>query len=114
MRICTFISTSVLLTLALSCNSYAQEADGNSQFFTQLYSGFCMKNINNFEALRSQLVAHKLSKLPPEQAKPFLNGKGGDVWPVPQQGQTGNFVLALPAGFCGVYVRQGNQADIER
>lgn len=114
MKIRVYISASVLATLALSCNSHAEEADGNSQFFTKLYVSLCMKNINDFEALRAQLVTNKLPKLPPEQAKHFLNGKEGDAWPVPYQGQMGNFVLALPVGLCGVYVRRANQADIER
>lgn len=114
MKIYAFISISALAALVLSCNSYAQEVNGNSQFFTKMYAGFCMKNINNFEALRTQLVTSKLPKFPPDQAKNFLQGKGGDAWPVPHQGQMGNFVLALPVGFCTIYVRRANQADIKR
>jgi hypothetical protein len=114
MNIHSFISTSTLTALVLSSNSYAQEVEGNSQFFTKMYAGFCMKNINDFEALRTKLVNSKLPKFPPDQAKNFLHGKVGDAWPVPHQGQMGNFVLALPIGFCTLQVRRANQADIER
>lgn len=76
----------------------------------------CMKNLHSLDTLRSQLVKSNLPKLPPEKAANFLNGSGGDAWPVPSQGELGNFVLALPAGnnLCVVFARRANQIDIER
>jgi hypothetical protein len=106
----------VLPTLTFSFNSYAEETDGGAEFFANLYLGSCMKNIHNFEVLPTQLITNNLPKFPSEQAAHFLNGLKGDAWPVPHQGQLGNFVLSLPAGipFCEVYVRRANQADVER
>jgi hypothetical protein len=111
-----FTSATVLATLAFSFSAHAEETDGRTELFAKLYLNLCMKNINNLEALRTQLTTNKLPKFPPEQAKHFLDGKEGDAWPVPYQGELGNFVVALPArkNFCEVYVRRANQADVER
>jgi hypothetical protein len=100
-------------TLAFGTEAHAEESDGMTQEFVKNYSGLCMKHVNDLEALRTQLLASQLPKFAPEQARQFLHGREGDAWPVPYQGKMGNIVLALPAGFCSVYMRRANAADIE-
>lgn len=110
------VSAAVLAIPAFSFAGQAAAADDSTDHFAKTYSGFCMKHVNNPDALRTQLIASKLPKLPPEQATHFLSGQEGDAWPVPYQGQLGNFVLALPAGknMCALYMRRANQAEVER
>ncbi|MFC1542335.1 hypothetical protein ACFL4M_00415 [Pseudomonadota bacterium] len=106
----------VLVIFAFSTVSHAEEIDGRTEPFTNLYLKLCMKNLNDFEALRTQLTNNKLPRFPPVQAALFLKGHRGDAWPVPYQGQQGNFVLALPSdkNFCAIHARRVNQAEVER
>lgn len=94
----------------------AAEPAGASKAFADLYVGTCMQNLNNLDALRARLLTNKLPKFPPTQAAHFLMGLEGDAWPVPAQGQTGNFVLTLPAqkNACTVLARRADQAEVER
>lgn len=110
---------SILVVFAgtlFSASSRAEGSDPKAEFFAKLYASMCMKNLNNLEALRNQLIKNNLPKLPPEKAALFLNGSDGDAWPVPNQGDIGNFVLALPAGknICIVFARRASQMDVER
>ncbi|MBD8531084.1 MULTISPECIES: hypothetical protein [unclassified Massilia] len=116
MKMRTCISATMLATIVFASHCHAAEGDDSTDHFAKTYSGFCMKHINNPEALRTQLIASKVPKLPPEQATHFLSGHEGDAWPVPYQGRLGNLVLALPAGknVCALYMRKANQADVER
>lgn len=112
----TVIIAAVFVGALFSAPSRAEEGDPKAAFFAKLYASMCMKNLNNLEALRNHLTKNKLPKLPPEKAAIFLNGSDGDAWPVPNQGDLGNFVLALPAGknLCIVFARRAGQMDAER
>ena len=83
------------------------QAEERSLFLQKVYMSFCLKHFDDYGALRTDLIAQGLPKLPPEQAAHFLQGQEGDVWPVPYEGQFGQFVLALPAGNrqCSVMAR---------
>lgn len=108
--------TAALTIFAFSITGHAEEIDGKAEGFAKLYLTTCMQNINNLEALRTRLINNKLPKFPPEQAALFLQGQAGDAWPVPHQGQLGNFVLTLPAGknLCTIHARRANQAEVEQ
>jgi len=108
-------ATLFLALLIVSINSNAQGANNEADYFSNIYLSLCMKNINNFEALRNQLLGKKLPELPFDQAKYFLFGGGGDAWPIPYQEKLGNFVLSLPTGknMCGVFMRKGNPNEVE-
>jgi len=99
----------------VSFESYSQQINNQAEYFSNMYLSLCMKNINNFEALRNQLIEKKLPELPHDQAKYFLFGVDGDAWPIPYQEKLGNFVLSLPKGknICGLFMRQGNSNEIE-
>jgi hypothetical protein len=57
-----------------------------------------------------------LPKLSPEKAAGFLNGRDGDAWPVPYNGQLGNYVLVLfpHQSLCAIYGRRVNTSEVER
>lgn len=99
-----------------SLNVKAQTPSENAGHFTSLYTGLCMQHLTDLEAFRKQLSDPKLPKLPADKAAFFLDNKEGDAWPIPFQGQLGNFVLALPAGgnICLLYARRASQNDVER
>jgi hypothetical protein len=94
---------------------HAEDADSKANYFANLYVGLCMKNLNDLESLRANLARNNLPKLPPEKAALFLQNKEGDAWPVPFQGQLGNFVVTLLSGknFCAVLARRASQTDVE-
>jgi len=88
----------------------AAQADERAAFLQKVYLSFCMKHFDDYAALRSELIAQQLPKLPPQQAQHFLQGREGDAWPIPYQGQFGQYVLALPAGdnLCAVMARRSD------
>lgn len=106
----------LIVICAFSITTRSEELDGAPEGFAKLYLTTCMQNINDFEALRTRLINNKLPKFPPEQATLFLQGQSGDAWPVPHQGQMGNFVLTLPIdkSFCAIHVRRANQTEVEQ
>lgn len=116
MNVRIIIIAAVFVGALFSAPLRAEGGDPKAEFFAKLYASMCMKNLNNLEALRNQLTKNNLPKLPPEKAALFLNGSDGDAWPVPNQGDFGNFVLVLPAGknLCIVYARRASQIDVER
>jgi hypothetical protein len=83
--------------------------------FARLYVGLCMKNLSNLDGLRAQLAEKKLPQLSPDKAAGFLNGREGDAWPVPSNGQLGNYVLVLftHASLCAIYGRRVNTSEVE-
>jgi hypothetical protein len=76
--------------------------------FASLYLNLCMRNLPNLDRLRAELIDKKLPTLPPERAAAFLNGRAGDAWPVPYEGQLGNYVLVLLShqSLCEIYARR--------
>lgn len=90
------------------CSSYtlaataAQQADS----FANIYATTCLKYLPKLDELRNKLS--QLPTLPSEQASPFLNGKAGKAWSVPDP--YGTFVVALPdqMNLCAVYARKVN------
>lgn len=88
------------------------QADERAAFLQKVYLSFCMKHFNDYGALRQELVSQQLPKLPPRQAQHFLQGREGDAWPVPYQGQFGQYVLVLPSGdnLCAVMARRSDAA----
>ncbi|HEY1147973.1 MAG TPA: hypothetical protein VGF27_05330 [Pseudoduganella sp.] len=106
----------VLATLLVPAIAGAADMDPKAEVFSSLFASLCMKNLHNLEGLRNQLATAQVPKLPAEKAAPFLNGGAGDAWPVPHQGDFGNFVLALPAGknMCAIFARRARSADVEQ
>lgn len=86
------------------------QAEERSLFLQKVYMSFCLKHFDDYGALRTDLIAQGLPRLPPEQAAHFLQGQEGDVWPVPYEGQFGQFVLVLPQGnnLCAVMARRAD------
>ncbi|NTV10578.1 MAG: hypothetical protein HGA47_07365 [Zoogloea sp.] len=115
MNLRTLIPAVAIATLVTG-TCYADGPDSKANYFSNLYASLCMKNLNDLEALRTSLVGKGLPRFPPEQAGLFLRGNAGDAWPVPFDGTTGNFVVALfsDKSFCAVYARRATQADVER
>lgn len=109
----TFTTLSAVLALLIAAPSYAADPDAKATFFSNIYASLCMRNINDFEVLRANLLKSH-PRFPPEQAAHFLNGKEGDAWPVTSS--LGEFVIALPKGMklCAVYARRATQDDVER
>jgi len=89
--------------------------DDSAEFFTHVYWSLCKSSATNPDLLRANLKTKGLPELPPEKAKLFNDGLDGDAWPVPHNGTTGNFVLALPAGkkMCAVYARRADAHTLE-
>jgi hypothetical protein len=85
--------------------AFAQTDD--AEFFTNLYTSLCEKNVHNTDGFRSKLTEKNLPEFPANQAALFLNGYQGHAYPVPHNGQMGNFVLSLPTGkhICIVFAR---------
>lgn len=95
-----------LLILCCYSHTLAATAEQQANSFANIYATTCLKYLPNLEELR-----HKLGQLPaltPEQAMPFLNGKPGKAWPVPDA--YGTFVVALTdqMNLCAVYARRVN------
>lgn len=86
------------------------QADERAAFLQKVYLSFCMKHFDDYGALRKELIAQQLPKLPPQQAQHFLQGREGDAWPIPYQGEFGQYVLALPEGdnLCAVMARRSD------
>ncbi|QYD72955.1 hypothetical protein KZJ38_25075 [Paraburkholderia edwinii] len=86
--------------------AFAQADD--AEFFTSLYTSLCEKSVHNTEALHSKLIEKKLPEFPTSQAALFLDGFEGHAYPIPHNGQMGNFVLSLPTGknICLVFARR--------
>jgi hypothetical protein len=103
----------VALKIAVCCvllvrASFAFAQTDDAEFFTSLYASLCEKNVHNTEALRSKLMEKNLPEFPATQATLFLNGYQGHAYPIPHNGQMGNFVLSLPTGkhICIVFARR--------
>ncbi len=92
------------------------QADERAAFLQKAYLSFCMKHFDDYGALRGMLIAQQLPKLPPQQAQHFLQGREGDAWPIPYQGQFGQYVLVLPEGdnLCAVMARRSDAAATRR
>lgn len=99
--------------LIMATPLHAAEPDAKSTFFTKIYASLCLRNVNNLEALRTQLLRDQPA-FPPAQAAHFLNGMEGDAWPVTSS--LGNFVIALPKGVkaCHVYAQRAHQNEVEK
>jgi hypothetical protein len=106
--------STVLLALLVLLPATAR-AEGRALFLQKVYMSFCLKHFDDYAALRADLIDQRLPKLPPQQAAHFLQGQEGDAWPVPYEGQFGQFVLALPAGDnrCAVMARRADPAKTE-
>ena len=113
----------ILMTRLLLCLlpflllvSGAARADERAVFLQKAYLSFCMKHFNDYGTLRSELIKQQLPKLPPQQAGHFLQGNQGDAWPLPYQGQFGQYVLALREGdsHCAVLARHGDAVATRR
>lgn len=116
MHIRSFRTAAAFALFALAGAGQAAEPSGTDNAFADLYLSTCMQNLSHLDALRARLIANKLPKFPAEQAAHFLMGQEGDAWPIPAQGQMGNFVLSLPSqqNACTVFARRANQMDVER
>lgn len=101
-----------VLTALLVLMPAVGQAEERSLFLQKVYMSFCLKHFDDYGALRADLIGQGLPRLPAEQGANFLQGQDGDVWPVPYEGQFGQFVLALPKGDreCNVMARY---ADLE-
>ena len=110
------VPIAILGMLTFNITGHTEGIDNKANAFANLYLKLCMKNINDFESLRTQLTNNKLSKFPPEQAALFLRGQQGDAWPIPHQGKLGNFVLVLPSDkrFCAIHARRADQTEVEQ
>lgn len=73
--------TSVLGLLAHG--AIAQEPDRKPAFFAKLYAQACTKHFGKPDALRNELTANKLPKLPSQKAHAFLAGSPGTAWLIP-------------------------------
>lgn len=104
--------------LVLSCLMLPAlaHADEEAAFLQKIYLSFCVKHLENYAGLRTQLEQQELPKLPAEQAHAFLHNKSGDAWPIPYKGQFGRFVMALPEGDseCRVMARGGDSSANRR
>ena len=104
----------VILMLALTSNvCLGSEGDAQANSFANIYALLCMKNLLNLEALREQLKP--MPQFPPEKAAPFLGGRPGDAWPVPDK--HGKFVLTIHSSknFCAVHAhRASTETAIKR
>ncbi len=91
-------------------------ADEEAAFLQKIYLSFCVKHLENYAELRTQLEQQELPKLPAEQARTFLHNKAGDAWPIPYKGQFGHFVMTLPEGDseCRVMARSGDSSANRR
>ena len=93
----------------------AADTDGQSlqSGFAKLYLTLCMQHLADLPGFREQLTEKNLPKLPAERAREFLKGQDGDAWPVPYQGQLGNYVLVLMShqSLCMLYGRR-EDADV--
>lgn len=101
----------VLLMLSLaSTGCLASEREDQANAFTRIYASLCLKNLHSLEALREQLK--RIPALPPDMAAPFLTGKPGEAWHVPDK--HGTFVLALLSGknFCAVFARRADTETV--
>ena len=103
----------LFLAITLATSTFAVDVDPKATFFTNTFSSLCMKNINDFEILRAQLLK-TFPSFPKDQAAHFLNGMEGDAWPAPTT--LGSFVISLPNGvrMCSVYARRASQVDVEK
>lgn len=110
-NICRRLAISLVMTLATS--TFAADVDAKATFFINIYHSLCMKNINDFETLRAQLLKNHPT-FPKEQAARFLSGMDGDAWPVTSS--LGSFVISIPKGvkMCSVYARRANRDDVEK
>lgn len=83
--------------------------------FASLYLSLCMQNLTHLDRLRAELAEKKLPMLPTERAAAFLDGREGNAWPVPYEGQLGNYVLVLLThqSLCAIYARRVNTAEVE-
>ncbi|MBA4500957.1 NMCC_0638 family (lipo)protein [Marinobacterium marinum] len=97
---------------SLLCVPAPAQAQGDAAFLQKTYLSFCMKHFDDYAALRNELVTRQLPKLPPQQARHFLQGNEGDAWPIPYKGEFGQYVLVLPAGDtqCTVMARHSDAA----
>lgn len=100
---------SALLTLLVLVPTTGH-AEERALFLQKVYMSFCLKHFDDYGALRANLIEQGLPKLSVQQAAPFLQGREGDAWPVPYEGQFGQFVLTLPAGdnLCAVMARRAD------
>lgn len=101
------------MLVLLPTESHAEE---RAMFLQKVYMSFCLKHFDDYGALRQGLIEQRLPKLPPDQAVHFLQGQDGEAWPVPYEGQFGQFVLTLPAGDkgCAVMARKADAGATAR
>ncbi len=87
-------------------------ADPAVDAFMNIYATVCMRNIHNYAELEKKLEL--IPKLPAEKAAPFLQGKEGSAWPVPDK--RGLFVVAIPksTNMCAVFARRLNANDARK
>ncbi len=88
------------------------QADPASDAFMNIYATICMKHINNIPELEKKLEL--IPKLPSDKAAPFLQGKEGSAWPVPDN--RGLFVVAIPksTNMCAVFARRLDTVDAKK
>ncbi|MDN5566738.1 MAG: hypothetical protein L0G25_08005 [Psychrobacter sp.] len=89
----------------------SKQATQAKSFFT-IYSTTCAKHISNLEEFRDEL--EDSPKLLDAQAKPFLKGHAGSVWPIPDD--HGLFVLSLieELNMCAVYAREADSHIVQQ
>lgn len=94
----------ILPTLALLATASPVLANPQADSFASIYASTCLKHLTNLDVLRAKLK--DVPELPPEKAKPFLQGAAGNAWPVPDP--HGLFVVALTKGLntCSVFARR--------
>jgi hypothetical protein len=98
------------ITIAIACSDAIADPAANA--FANIFATTCMKHASDVKQLQTKL--DQVPKLLPDQAKPFLQGRAGSAWPVPDK--SGHFVVAIPEGtnLCAVYARRADAESVAK
>jgi hypothetical protein len=101
-----------LLVLAITAAIPASHvlADPAADSFVNIFATTCLKHVADLDQLQKRL--ERVPKLPSEKAAPFLQGRQGSVWPVPDK--HGLFVVAIldQTNVCAVYARRADAGSV--
>lgn len=105
-----------LIAAGVVAHAQAAGPDDDGVGFMGMYVSLCMKHFTDLDAFQAKLLRDRVPQLPPRDAQLFTGKVEGDAWPVPYQGQMGNFVLAIAAkkNLCMVHARRTNAAEVEK
>lgn len=87
----SFKHASALILILAANECFAEDGKLQAEAFNNLYTGVCLKNINNLDKLRDQLK--NAPQMPAEHARKLLKGAKGNAWKVPEP--SGAFIVTL-------------------